>query len=209
MTLRREPKNRLKLIRELSRHKRLKSLQGKGISQILTFDNNEIEIMPPQKQHCAFCNDNHGVNVCSAFKVMGEKGLTYQLSAVNINIKTSLKDRLRISMPVALVVGMGSSFKAVDRRFKHSNFIIHETCLVKGLPSNQIEGLSFCITFLDKFAKNVESASNIWINGDLMTTLISHTNKKIKYVFDQTTVHKEGWSDRNMLSQELSITKEM
>ena len=72
-----------------------------------------------------------------------------------------------------------------------------------------MEGLNFCITFLDKFAKNVDSASKIWINGDVMTTLISHTNKKIKYVFDQTTVHKEGWSERNMLSQELSIPNEM
>ena len=40
-----------------------------------------------------------------ALKVMGEKGMTYHLSTVNINIKKNLKDRLRISMPVALVVG--------------------------------------------------------------------------------------------------------
>ena len=208
-TLRHEPKKRMKPIHELERNKKMKSLQRQNISQILTLGNNEIEFVATQKRHCAFCNDNHGVNVCPALKVMGEKGMTYHLSTVNININKSLKDRLRISMPVALVGGKGSCFSATDRRFKHSNFIIHEACLVNGLPCNQMEGLNFCITFLDKFAKNVDSASKIWINGDVMTTLISHTNKKIKYVFDQTTVHKEGWSERNMLSQELSIPNEM
>ena len=48
MTLRREPKKRMKPIHELARHKQMKSLQRQGISQILTFDNNEIEIVAPQ-----------------------------------------------------------------------------------------------------------------------------------------------------------------
>ena len=122
-----------------------------------------------------------------------------------MNIRTSLKDRLRMSMPVVVDAGKGSPFHTIDRKFKDSNFIIHQACFVEGKLSDHIEGLNFCIIFLNKFAKNVDHYSEYWITGDIVQTLINHTNKKVKYVFDQTTIHQEGWIDKKTLSQQLSI----
>ena len=110
-----------------------------------------------------------------------------------------------MSMPVVVEAGKGSPFQSIDRKLKDSNFIIHQAGLVQGKPSDHIEGLKFCITFLDKFARHVDRYSRIWITGDVMQTLINRTNKKVKYVFDQTTMHQEGCSDRKILSQQLSL----
>ena len=110
-----------------------------------------------------------------------------------------------MSMPVVVEAGKGSPFQSIDRKLKDSNFIIHQAGLVQGKRSDHIEGLNFCITFLDKFARNVDGYSRIWISGDVMQCLINHSNKKVKYVFDQTTMHQEGWCDRKLLSQQLSL----
>ena len=63
-------------------------------------------------------------------KRMGEKGITYHLTSLNMNIRTSLKDRLRMSMPVVVDAGKGSPFQTIDRKLKDSNFIIHTAGLV-------------------------------------------------------------------------------
>ena len=89
-----------------------------------------------------------------------------------------------MSMPVVVKTRKGSPFQSIDRKLKDSNFIIHQAGLVQGKPSDHIEGLNFCITFLDKFAKSVNNNSVIWITGDVMQTLINHTNKKVKYVYE-------------------------
>ena len=105
MTWRHEPKNQLKLFNERCGTKKFKHLQRKGITQILTLHNNDLEIRGEQKHHCSFCNDDHGVNVCTVLKIIREKRTTYQLTSVNMNIRTSLKDRLR--MPMSVVVDVG------------------------------------------------------------------------------------------------------
>ena len=103
----------------------MKHLQRKGITQILTLDNNELEIRGEQKRHYSFCNDDHGVNVCTVLKVMGEKRMTYQFTSLNMNIRTSLKDRMRMSIHVVVDAGKGFPFQIIDRKLKDSNFIIH------------------------------------------------------------------------------------
>ena len=97
-----------------------------------------------------------------------------------------------MSMPVVVKTRKGSPFQSIDRKLKDSNFIIHLASLVQGKPSDHIEGLNFCITFLDKFARNVDGYSRIWISGDVMQCLVNHSNKKVKYVFDQT-ISMDGW----------------
>ena len=40
----------------------------------------------------------------------------------------------------------------------------------------------------------------MWVTGDVMIELITHTNKKIKWVFDETIIHKVGWVERSLTS---------
>ena len=181
---RREPKTRLQPVHERYGTKKMKYLQKQGITQILTLEQQELQIKGDQKRHCSFCNDEHGVNVCTKLKSMGEKGMTYHLTSQNLNIRSSLKDRLSMSMPVVVDSGKGSPFQSIDRKVKDSNFIIHLASLVQGKPSNHIEGLNFCITFLDKFARNVNGFSRIWISGDVMQCLINHSNTYFTFLFE-------------------------
>ena len=89
---------------------------------------------------------------------------------------------------------------------KNANFIIHEACILPGLPTNSIESMSFCISFLARNGEPNEGTKRNWITGDIMASLVSHLNRKMKFVFDETIVHKEGWSTRDVLSQTLSQT---
>ena len=107
-------------------------------------------------------------------------------------------------MPVMTDAAAGLVFNTVESRFKNANFIIHEASLIVGLQSVHIENLNYRITFLDKFANPVEGAIQFWIGGHSMQTLVAHSNRLVKYVFDETIIHKQGWCDRMLLTQEYS-----
>ena len=77
--------------------------------------------------------------------------------------------------------------------------------MILGLQSVHIENLNYRITFLDKFANPVEGAIHFWIGGHSMQTLVAHSNRLVKYVFDETIIHKQqGWCDRMLLTPEYS-----
>ena len=115
-----------------------------------------------------------------------------------------LKDRLRVTMPVATEIASGLVFGTLDSRFKNANFIIHEASLIAGLRCDHIEHLNYQITFFDKFANDVECAKDIWIGGHSMQILVAHSNRMDKYVFDDTINHQEGWCQRMQLTMHLS-----
>ena len=46
----------------------------------------------------------------------------------------------------------------------------------------------------------------IWVCGDVMTTLVSTSTVKPKYVFDKTIVMMEGWVSRTTLQ---TLTQEL
>jgi len=107
-------------------------------------------------------------------------------------------------MQVMRDVPSGLAFNTVESKFKNSNFIIHEASLIVGLQSVHIENLNYRITFLDKFANPVEGAIQFWIGGHSMQTLVAHSNRTGKYVFDEHITHKQGWCERMLLTQQLS-----
>ena len=115
-----------------------------------------------------------------------------------------LKYRLRVAMPVATELATGLVFGTLDSRFKNANFIIHEASLIAGLPCDHIEHLNYRITCFDKFANDVECAKYIWIGGHSMQTLVAHSNRTVKCVFDDTINHKQGWCQRMELNKQLS-----
>ena len=104
-------------------------------------------------------------------------------------------------MPVMTEFASGLVFGVIDSRLKNANFIIHEASLIVGLACDHIEHLNYRITFLDKFANDVEGAKEIWIGGHSMQTLVAHSNRTVKYVFDDTINHKQGWCQMMELSK--------
>ena len=180
----------------------MKSIQRMGIRQTVALNLNEIEVMTTAKRHCSFCNNEHGVNTCGKLQLMGTKMRCYNLSTKDEKPMIELKERLRVTMPVMTTAAEGVVFNTVDCRFKNANFIIHEASLIVGLQSVHIENLNYRITFLDKFANPVEGAIQFWIGGHSMQTLVAHSNRLVKYVFDETIIHKQGWCDRMLLTQE-------
>jgi len=123
-------------------------------------------------------------------------------------LENKLKERLRVTMPVCMDVRNDHVFNTVNRDFEHANFIIHEACIVDGKLTNQIEGLNYCIIFLDKFAREVDNATRIWIDGDTMHTLVTHTFVRVKFVFEQTITHKDGWIERVVFGQQVSQSQQ-
>ena len=73
-----------------------------------------------------------------------------------------------------------------------------------GLLSDHIEHLNYRITFPDKYSREVEGAKRFWIGGHCMQILVAHSNKRVKYIFDETIHHKETWCERMMTTQQLS-----
>ena len=93
---------------------------------------------------------------------------------------------------------------------KHGHFIICVTSLVSGLPPNNIESMLFCISFLENGKPSVdEHQQRVWILGHIMASLVRYANKTIKFVFDETIVHKERWCSRALLSHVLSQASDM
>ena len=70
--------------------------------------------------------------------------------------------------------------------------------------SDEIGGLNLCISFLGQNGKLDFQVSCIWVAGDVMGTMISHKDRKPKYVFDKSVVHCDGWYSRAAYSQYLS-----
>ena len=105
--------------------------------------------------------------------------------------------------------GFGDKYTVVgnvSKQLKNANFIIHEAAEVCGKICGQVESMNYCVTFLDKNANMMNEKTRMWVTGDVMIELITHTNKKIKWVFDETIIHKVGWVERTStctLSQEI------
>ena len=88
--------------------------------------------------------------------------------------------------------------------------MIHEASLVFGMPLGQLESMIFCISisFLNKKAKVEANGRKMLIKGSVMNFLLSHRLKKNKFVFDETIIHKEGWVDHEVVSQQFQQTFE-
>ena len=79
-----------------------------------------------------------------------------------------------------------------------ANFIIHETVYIPGLPLNQVDSLNFKVFFPDRDALPMQTCNNMWISGGVMNTLISPNMKKVKFIYDETIIMKEGWMSRGV-----------
>ena len=81
----------------------------------------------------------------------------------------------------------------VSSEYLKSNFIIHSASLVEG-GGPGVLGMNFCVSFLNK---NAEPCETVWLSGSAMLSISTHTQRKCKYVYDETLYHKDGWTTRN------------
>ena len=56
--------------------------------------------------------------------------------------------------------------------------------------------MNFCVTFLGKEGKAMPTRENIWVTGIIISDLVTHQNKKLKFVYDQKIHFQEGWRSR-------------
>jgi hypothetical protein len=200
-----ESKQRLKSLQEVRERSVTSTLntrvQQMGLSQEIV--GNEYSIVAnPRKPifHCGFCNDNHKYPECEKRRHLSVHAMEYMLSSEKPALALSLKNRLKMAMPVTTSVTPLQLFGNVTKQLQNSNFIVHEATEVEGKIGGQIESMSYCITFLDRSANPIIGRTRIWVTGDVMTGLINHPNKKIKWVFDETIIHKKGWVERSTMS---------
>ena len=110
----------------------------------------------------------------------------------------SIKNRIKYSMPYAVKSVTKPVFSNIKVELLKVNFIIHETVQLPGLPWNQVESMNFKVSFLDRGALPMETWNNVWISGGVMNTLISPSMKKVKFIYDETIIMKEGWLSRGV-----------
>ena len=184
-------------------------IQNRGYSQIVLQGNNELTANANKQIHCSFCNGNHTVNSRSCEKqAMYKHGaMLYKLSLSDDEVGKSLRTRIKMTMPLKREYVTENVYSRIDKRFYRSNLIIHEACPISGLSPTQFDGMNFCISFLTQNGDVDHDGDHIWVGGDVMTTLVSTTTVKPKYVFDKTVVMMVGWFSRSAiqtLTQELT-----
>ena len=92
----------------------MRSTQQMGLKQTVTLYGNEIEVMATAKRHCSFCNDEHGVNTCGKLKMKSTTSKCYNLSSKDSKQMIELKDRLRVTIPIATEIAPGLVFGTLD-----------------------------------------------------------------------------------------------
>ena len=99
-------------------------------------------------------------------------------------------------MPLANGGGRGDVYDRIDKGWLNTNFIIQEACLVSGKGLVHVESMIFCVSFFNNRGESHINGTNMWIEGTVMNSLVSHKLKKKKFVLDGTIIHKPGWRHR-------------
>ena len=145
-------------------------------------------------QFCTKCKRYTSCNVRAMYKLSSSE---YMLSTMTPNVAVALKARVVNSMPLAPIATSDVVFGSIDKSLSNSNFVIHEASEVfESGGRNVIENMNFCVTFLSKEGKGVPRRERIWVTGTIMSDLVTHKNKKLKFVYDETINFQKGWSFR-------------
>ena len=115
------------------------------------------------------------------------------------------------SMPVSPPTGKGKVFGSLSKNLLKANFVIHQASIINGAMSNQLESMLFLVSFLGPLGtvEGTEIGEAVWIEGNIMATMANPSNAKIKYIFDETINHKEGWYFRQLPSGDVPPTSQM
>ena len=122
--------------------------------------------------------------------------MEYRLTAEDGSVEQALRERIKCSMPLAAADGARGTMGTLSSEMVGSNAIIHEASMIPGCPDGHIESMTFCVSFLGRDAMVRPGQARVWITGQGMNSLLSHTLKKKKFIFDETIEHKVGWTSR-------------
>ena len=69
-----------------------------------------------------------------------------------------------------------------------------------GKIEGQVKSMNYCLIFLGKNVNMIKQNTRMWVTENIMMELMTHTNKKMKWVFDETITHNVGWVERLFMS---------
>ena len=141
--------------------------------------------------HFDFCNNDQKYPECGNHSQPSVHSMEYILISNKPAITISLKNRLNVGIPVCSLGVECNVLGKVNKPMKNAKCIIHNAKEVCGKITGQVESMHYCLTVLDKH---------------VMVELMTHMNKKIKWVFDETIIHKVGLVELSSiytLSQEI------
>lgn len=127
---------------------------------------------------CSFCTLNHMITSCDKKQTCCLDATEYILTTDYPQSEDSLCNRIQ-NMPATEGCGKGSApFDTLPRNYVNMNFIIHES-------RSYIDGSNiYRVSFIG--SKGVVVYANVWITTKAMNSITTHTNRKKKYVYDQT-----------------------
>ena len=118
----------------------------------------------------------------------------YAISSKTPVIRQALKQRVQC-MPFAPYQG-GSPMGNLPPQCIRANMIIE---MASQTPANT---MAYCITFLGSNASPMNGYHHLWISDDALDTCINIQTVKVKYIYDQTIVRKDGWLGRSQHSSQ-------
>ena len=164
------------------------AIQNMGVKQTVIGNGEfEVEVNGKSVSHCGFCKEElHAFTNCPSRESLNMRAQEYILSSDSKFVHNQQSLRSRIG-------SMTHSFTQDGERLSHlgnldqlhirSNFIIHKASMM----DNKVY---YNVSFLNEHA---QSGEKNWISWDAMNTLITHSMKKKKFVFDETILHEPGW----------------
>eukprot|EP00956_Cyclotella_meneghiniana_P040909 scaffold208956_cov35-Cyclotella_meneghiniana.AAC.1 len=179
-----EKRNRIQPAHE----KRVKRAKNKPQKQpsIAYSGSNGLALLVNAKKvaKCSFCH-GEGHNVSSSKcprAALASISSETVLSAGSAGPGTVLRQRITGNMPISGTLKQNVPlYDRVDQKLLSANFIIHSS----------IDRMAFDVSFLESNGE-VQNSSHLLVSGKVMNELITHTQMKKKYVFDQTMQTRRG-----------------
>ena len=125
----------------------------------------------------------------------------HEITRLQPHVANEVRDRFRLTAPVTDMPPGVKEFIGLSQDCYRANFIVHAV-VDRDASACSLETMKFCVTFLRTDGLELQDCARIWVSGDVMNTLIATRRKKIKFVFDETVFPKEGWRQRNVMSQD-------
>ena len=199
-----EPKHRLKSHKEVRQQaKKLKAnmtVQQMGLLQEIS-DETYIAVVNSNRPlfHRGFYNNDHNYPECGKRSKLSLNSMEYMLTSDKPAIVISLKNRLKVGIPVCSIGEKYTVVGKVSKPLKNANCTIYEAAevCVNILAIGEHELLP---EFFGQTYQHNQGKTCMWVTGDAMIELMTLMNKLIKWVFDETIIHKVRWVERSSIS---------
>ena len=136
-----------------------------------------------RKLTCGFCGGNHMITSCNLKQGFSLNATEYVLTTDSPQNADTLYNRIK-NMPTTEGFGKGPApFDTLPKDYIKMNFIIQES------RSNDNGSVIYNVSFIG--SKGVVTHRDVWITAKAMNSITTHTNKKKKYVYDETIIVKQ------------------